>query len=118
VISKITIEHEDGQVVMVQFGPERKVGPFHVSDGKSSDTAQPSQRPQTGTEAGNTLMFIGARVGEVKNWSATNLPTSGVRNLTTGASLAAAVDMAVDNYTAAFERITERFDERAAAHGN
>lgn len=86
-ISKITIEHEDGQVVMVQFGPERKVGPFHVSDGKSSDTAQPSQRPQTGTEAGNTLMFIGARVGEVKNWSATNLPTSGVRNLTTGAEV-------------------------------
>ncbi len=35
--------------------------------------------------------------------------------ITTGASLDAAVDMAVDNYTAAFERITERFDERAAA---
>lgn len=58
-VSKITIEHEDGQVVTVQFGPERKVGPFHVSDGERVPPAK---------ETVGTLTIGGEPVGRLKDW--------------------------------------------------
>jgi len=59
VVSRITIEHEDGQVVTVQFGPERKVGPFHVSDGERVPPAK---------ETGGALTFGNEPVGRVNDW--------------------------------------------------
>jgi transcriptional regulator with XRE-family HTH domain len=60
VVNRITIEHDDGQVVTVQFGPERKIGPVHVSDGERVT-------PVKGT--GGALSIGGEPIGKVKDWT-------------------------------------------------